>query len=227
MSISEKELQDAYKKNQQMHGANDSLKHSVMRHHRMIKSQQRSAFSLFVTQLVKWFNSSSVRFVAVAFAMVALFGVYGVGKWQLQNFAGSNASNNADITTVSIVNYHGYDSEAERFKTNNSNTERNNANKRRTKFNTYTDSYYASQAIAQAVVVQDAMLYADNGSWTLLNCAREQVVVSEGLLATLNMSNRIEGDIAVGSSVYLSLNADGRILSIKSSAQPLQCKRLG
>ena len=223
MSMSDKELQDAFKQNQHVHSAPSALKQSVMQHHMANKAQQQSGVSHAVELLVTWFHSSSVRFAALAVAMVALFGVYGAGKWQMANFSSYDARNNPDITTVSIVNYHGYDAEAERFKTDYFNTERDNADKRRAKFNTYTDNYFSSQALAQAVSVQNATLYANNGSWTLLNCNKESVVISESIVAKLSIANRISSDIAVGTSVALAFDSQGRITSIRSTPRALMC----
>ena len=71
--------------------------------------------------------------------------------------------------------------------------------------------------------MQGATLYADDGNWLLINCKDEQVVVSEGLLASLNTLKRIEGDIKIGTQVDLAFDAQGKILGIRPATKSLMC----
>ncbi|GFD88625.1 hypothetical protein KUL152_08510 [Tenacibaculum sp. KUL152] len=207
MSMLDKELQDAYKQSQQRHALNSDMKQRILQHNALHRTQ--SDWGISIEKFIALFDSPAFKFSAVAFALIVMFGVYNVGKWQTQRM---DTQGTGDLV-VSIVNYHGFEGEGAQYRTD----------KHRAKFNTYTQNYYASRSLAQAVSVQGATLYADDGNWLLINCKDEQVVVSEGLLASLNTLKRIEGDIKIGTQVALAFDAQGKILGIRPATKSLMC----
>ena len=226
MSISDKELQEAYKRSQQAHTIDDNVKQRVMLHHSE-QAVKRAGFGQgFVqkfAQIQDAFNSSGFKLGVVAFALLVTVGMYSAIRWQentahtlvtSNTVATSNLATNVDgAVVVNIVDYHGFDGEGESYRDNNY----------RTRFNVYTQNYYASQELSQAVRFQHATLYADNGNWTLIDCEQTRLVVSQALLDSLNTFNRIQGEIKVGTQVALAFDEQGKILTIVQASKPLMC----
>ena len=79
MSMSDKELQDAYKQSQQRHAINSDMKQRILQHNALHKTQ--SDWGISIEKFIALFDSSAFKFSAVAFALIIMFGVYNVGKW--------------------------------------------------------------------------------------------------------------------------------------------------
>ena len=222
MSISDKELQEAFRRSQQLHKqgdvasdkANARVRANVLAHNKAKAngSDTERMFAALGSHLRNYFASSTLRFTAVAFAIVAMLGVYNIGTFQSRHSQGmQTAAHNIDI-----VHYHGFEGEDELL-TNNLN------NDYQARFNAYTRQYVERNLVAKAVTQQPATLQSQDGYWLLVNCEQQQVVVSERLIASLNINGRIEGDINVGTQVALAFDSQGRIMSIKQSTKPLMC----
>ena len=226
MSMSDKELQEAYRRSQQAHNIDSDVKQRVMLHHSQQAVKKSGFGQVFVqhsSQILAAFSSSGFKLGAVAFALLVTFGMYNVIRWQ-ENTAPALATSNTVATSnlatnvngavvVNLVDYHGFDGEGESYRDNNY----------RTRFNVYTQNYYASQELSQAVKFQHATLYADNGNWMLVDCEQTKLVVSQALLDSLNTLNRIQGDIKVGMQVALAFDEQGKILTITRENKPLVC----
>ena len=220
MSMSDKELQEAYRRSQQAHNIDSDVKQRVMLHHSQQAVKKSGFGQVFVqhfAQILDAFSSSAFKLGAVAFALLVTFGMYNVIRWQ-ENTAPALATSNLETNVngavvVNIVDYHGFDGEGESYRDNNY----------RTRFNVYTQNYYASQELSQAVKFQHATLYADNGNWMLVDCEQAKLVVSQALLDSLNTLNRIQGDIKVGMQVALAFDEQGKILTITRETKPLMC----
>lgn len=220
MSISEKELQEAYRRSQHAHSIDSDVKQRVMLHHSQQPIKKTGVGQVFVqhfAQILDAFSSSAFKLGAVAFALLVTFGMYNVIRWQENRdpaLITSNLSTNVNgEVVVNIVDYHGFDGEGDSYRDNNY----------RTRFNVYTQNYYASQELSQAVKFQHATLYADNGNWMLVDCEHSKLVVSQALLDSLNTLDRIQGDIKVGMQVALAFDAQGKILTITRQTKPLMC----
>ncbi|WP_338517646.1 hypothetical protein [Alteromonas gracilis] len=209
MSISDKELQTAYKKSQQSYVLDEDIKQRVLMHNKKQKTTSLDSLGYYYERFMSVFDTSVVKLTAVSFALVVMFGTYYVGQWQAQRL-GHNGT--AELA-LDIVHYHGFEGEENHYEEMTS----------RAKFNTYTEHYYERQSLANAVSTQRATLYEDDGNWLLVNCQNEKVIVSQTLLASLNTFERITGDIKVGTAVSLAYDRQGKILSIRSSAKPLIC----
>lgn len=226
MSMSDKELQEAYKRSLQAHSIDSSVKQRVMLHHSQQAVKKTGFGQRFLKklgQIQSVFSSSGFKLGAVAFALLVTFGMYNVIRWQ-ENTAPSVVTSNTIATSnlatdvngavvVNLVDYHGFDGEGESYRGNNY----------RTRFNVYTENYYASQELSKAVKFQHATLYADNGNWMLIDCEQTKLVVSQALLDSLNTLNRIQGDIKVGMQVALAYDEQGKILTITRETKPLMC----
>ena len=218
--MSDKELQEAYRRSQQAHNIDSDVKQRVMLHHGQHTVKMSGFGQVFVqhfSQILAAFSSSGFKLGAVAFALLVTFGMYNVIRWQ-ENTAPALATSNLETNVngavvVNIVDYHGFDGEGESYRDNNY----------RTRFNVYTQNYYASQELSQAVKFQHATLYADNGNWMLVDCEQAKLVVSQALLDSLNTLNRIQGDIKVGMQVALAFDEQGKILTITRETKPLMC----
>ncbi len=214
MSISDKELQDAFRCSQQIQKQNDvvtekvnaRVRASVLAHNKAKEneSEAQRIFEALSSHIRVYFASSTLRFTAVAFAIVAMLGVYNIGTFQRDN---SSAFQTA-AHSVDIVQYHGFEGE-DKLLANKT------GNDYKARFNAYTQQYIESNLVAKAVTL--------DGYWLLVNCSNQQVVVSESLIASLNINGRIEGDINIGTHVALAFDAQGRILTIKQTATPLMC----
>ena len=222
MSISDKELQDAFRRSQQIQKQNDTstdkvnarIRANVLAHNKAKgrENEKERMFEHVGSHIRAYFASSTLRFTAVAFAIVAMLGVYNVGTFQSRFLPSrQTAAHNVDI-----VHYHGFEGEDKLL-----------ANKKssdyQARFNAYTRQYVESNLVAKAVTLQPATLQSQDGDWLLVNCKKQQVVVSENLITSLNINGRIQRDISVGANVALALDAQGRILSIKQSSKPLIC----
>ena len=222
MSISDKELQDAFRRSQQIQKQNDAVtekanarvRASVLAHNKAKEneSEAQRLFGALSSHVRAYFASSTLRFTAVAFAIVAMLGVYNIGTFQRDN---SSAFQTA-AHSVDIVQYHGFEGE-DKLLANKT------GNDYKARFNAYTQQYIESNLVAKAVTLEPATLKAQDGYWLLVNCSNQQVVVSENLIASLNINGRIEGDINIGTHVALAFDAQGRILTIKQTATPLMC----
>ncbi|APD86233.1 hypothetical protein BM527_09130 [Alteromonas sp. Mex14] len=222
MSISDKELQDAFRRSQQIQKQNDTssdkvnarIRANVLAHHKAKgrENEKERMFALVGSHIRAYFASSTLRFTAVAFAIVAMLGVYNVGTFQSRFLP----SRQTAAHTVDIVHYHGFEGEDKLLANKKSNDYQ-------ARFNAYTRQYVESNLVAKAVTLQPATLQSQDGDWLLVNCKKQQVVVSENLITSLNVNGRIQGDISVGANVALALDAQGRILSIKQSSKPLIC----
>ena len=222
MSISDKELQDAFRRSQQIQKQNDTssdkvnarIRANVLAHNKAKgrENEKERMFELVGSHIRAYFASSTLRFTAVAFAIVAMLGVYNVGTFQSRFLPSrQTAAHNVDI-----VHYHGFEGEDKLLANKKSNDYQ-------ARFNAYTRQYVESNLVAKAVTLQPATLQSQDGDWLLVNCNKQQVVVSENLITSLNINGRIQGDISVGANVALALDAQGRILSIKQSSKPLIC----
>ena len=222
MSISDKELQDAFRRSQQIQKQNDTsfdkvnarIRANVLAHNKAKRreNEKERMFALVGSHIRAYFASSTLRFTAVAFAIVAMLGVYNVGTFQSRFLPSrQTAAHNVDI-----VHYHGFEGEDKLLANKKSNDYQ-------ARFNAYTRQYVESNLVAKAVTLQPATLQSQDGDWLLVNCNKQQVVVSENLITSLNINGRIQGDISVGANVALALDAQGRILSIKQSNKPLIC----
>ncbi len=222
MSISDKELQDAFRRSQQIQKQNDTssdkvnarIRANVLAHNKAKEreNEKERMFVLVGSHIRAYFASSTLRFTAVAFAIVAMLGVYNIGVFQNRFLP----SRQTAAHTVDIVHYHGFKGEDKLFANKTSNDYQ-------ARFNAYTRQYVESDLVAKAVTLQPATLQSQDGDWLLVNCKKQQVVVSENLITSLNINGRIQGDISVGANVALALDAQGRILSIKQSSKPLIC----
>ena len=222
MSISDKELQEAFRRSQQVHKQNDSsiqkanarVRANVLKHNKAKAngSATERMFASVASHLRTYFASSTLRFTAVAFAIVAMLGVYNIGIFQSRHSQGMQTA----AHSVDIVHYHGFEGE-DKLLANNANIDY------QARFNAYTRQYVESSLVAKAVTEQPATLQSQNGYWLLVNCENQQVIVSESLIASLDINGRIEGDINVGTQVALAFDGQGRILSIKQSTKPLMC----
>ena len=222
MSISDKELQDAFRRSQQIQKQNDvvtekanaRVRASVLAHNKAKEneSEAQRLFEALSSHVRAYFASSTLRFTAVAFAIVAMLGVYNIGTFQRDN---SSAFQTA-AHSIDIVQYHGFEGE-DKLLANKT------GNDYKARFNAYTQQYVESNLVAKAVTLEPATLKAQDGYWLLVNCSNQQVVVSENLIASLNINGRIEGDINIGTHVALAFDAQGRILTIKQTATPLMC----
>jgi len=222
MSISDKELQDAFRRSQQIQKQSDvvtekvnaRVRASVLAHNKAKEneSEAQRLFEALSSHVRAYFASSTLRFTAVAFAIVAMLGVYNIGTFQRDN---SSAFQTA-AHSVDIVQYHGFEGE-DKLLANKT------GNDYKARFNAYTQQYIESNLVAKAVTLEPATLKAQDGYWLLVNCSNQQVVVSENLIASLNMNGRIEGDINIGTHVALAFDGQGRILSIKQTSKPLMC----
>lgn len=222
MSISDKELQDAFRRSQQIQKQNDTssdkvnarIRANVLARNKAKgrENEKERMFELVGSHIRAYFASSTLRFTAVAFAIVAMLGVYNVGTFQSRFLPSrQTAAHNVDI-----VHYHGFEDEDKLLANKKSNDYQ-------ARFNAYTRQYVESNLVAKAVTLQPATLQSQDGDWLLVNCNKQQVVVSENLITSLNINGRIQGDISVGANVALALDAQGRILSIKQSSKPLIC----
>ena len=222
MSISDKELQDAFRRSQQIQKQNDAVtekanarvRASVLAHNKAKEneSEDQRIFEALSSHVRVYFASSTLRFTAVAFAIVAMLGVYNIGTFQRN----SSSPFQTAAHSVDIVQYHGFEGE-DKLLANKT------GNDYKARFNAYTQQYIESNLVAKAVTLEPATLKAQDGYWLLVNCSNQQVVVSENLIASLNMNGRIEGDINIGTHVALAFDAQGRILTIKQTATPLMC----
>ena len=222
MSISDKELQDAFRRSQQIQKQNDvvtekanaRVRASVLAHNKAKEneSEAQRLFEALSSHVRAYFASSTLRFTAVAFAIVAMLGVYNIGTFQRDN---SSAFQTA-AHSIDIVQYHGFEGE-DKLLANKT------GNDYKARFNAYTQQYVESNLVAKAVTLEPATLKAQDGYWLLVNCSNQQLVVSENLIASLNINGRIEGDINIGTHVALAFDAQGRILTIKQTATPLMC----
>lgn len=222
MSISDKELQEAFRRSQLVQKQNDlttqkanaRVRANVLGHNkaRANGSDTERMFAAAFSYLRAYFASSTLRFTAVAFAIVAMLGVYNIGTFQSRHSQGMQTA----AHSVDIVHYHGFEGEDELL-ANNLN------NDYQARFNAYTRQYVESSLVARAVSQQPAILQSQDGYWLLVNCKNQQVIVSESLITSLNINGRIEGDINVGTQVALGFDGQGRILSIKQSTKPLMC----
>lgn len=222
MSISDKELQDAFRRSQQVQKHNDSMtdkmndsvRANVLAYSKTHASESESAriVAAVVLHLRSFFGSSTARFSAVAFAIVAMLGVYNIGLLQNHNLPSFHTAS----LQVGIVHYHGFEGENKLL-----------ANKTgqnyQARFSAYTQQYIESSLVAKAVTLQPATLQAQDGYWLLVNCDNQQVVVSENLITSLNLNGLIEEDLRIGTQVALAFDAKGRILSIKQASKPLMC----
>ena len=222
MSISDKELQDAFRRSQQIQKqsdvvtekANARVRASVLAHNKAKEneSEAQRLFEALSSHVRAYFASSTLRFTAVAFAIVAMLGVYNIGTFQRN----SSSPFQTAAHRVDIVQYHGFEGE-DKLLAGKAGTDY------KARFNAYTQQYLESNLVARAVTLEPATLTAQNGYWLLVSCKNQQVVVSENLIASLNINGRIEGDINIGTHVALAFDAQGRILSIKQSSKPLMC----
>ncbi|GFD68484.1 hypothetical protein [Alteromonas sp. KUL106] len=218
MSITDKELQEAFRRSQQVQKQNDimaeqvnsKLRAAVLAHNNGIakSSATERAFTSATSHIRAYFASSTLRLTAVAFSLVAMLGVYHIG---LRHEYNPGAAHQIDI-----VHYHGFVGE-DKLLANKTGYDYN------ARFNAYTQQYIESNLVARAVSLEPATLKAQDGYWLLVNCSNQQVVVSENLIASLNTHGRIEGDIDIGTRVALAFDAQGRILAIKQSAKALMC----
>ena len=222
MSTSDKELQDAFKRSQQVQKQNDGMsekanariRERVLAYNKAIESDSgiKRVFAAMAANIRAYFASSTLRFTAVAFAIVAMLGVYNIGTFQRN----SSSPFQTAAHRVDIVQYHGFEGE-DKLLAGKAGTDY------KARFNAYTQQYLESNLVARAVTLEPATLTAQNGYWLLVSCKNQQVVVSENLIASLNINGRIEGDIDIGTHVALAFDAQGRILSIKQSSKPLMC----
>ena len=222
MSTSDKELQDAFKRSQQVQKQNDGMsekanariRERVLAYNKAIESDSgiKRGFAAMAANIRAYFASSTLRFTAVAFAIVAMLGVYNIGTFQRN----SSSPFQTAAHSVDIVQYHGFEGE-DKLLANKT------GNDYKARFNAYTQQYIESNLVAKAVTLEPATLKAQDGYWLLVNCSNQQVVVSENLIASLNMNGRIEGDINIGTHVALAFDAQGRILTIKQTSTPLMC----
>ena len=222
MSISDKELQDAFRRSQQIQKQSDvvtekvnaRVRASVLAHNKAKEneSEAQRLFEALSSHVRAYFASSTLRFTAVAFAIVAMLGVYNIGTFQRN----SSSPFQTAAHRVDIVQYHGFEGE-DKLLAGKAGTDY------KARFNAYTQQYIESNLVARAVTLEPATLTAQNGYWLLVSCQNQQVVVSENLIASLNINGRIEGDIDIGTHVALAFDAQGRILSIKQSSKPLMC----
>lgn len=222
MSISDKELQEAFRRSQLVQKQNDPttqkanarVRANVLAHNKAKTngSDTERMLAALASHLRAYFASSTLRFTAVAFAIVAMLGVYNIGTFQSRH----SASMQTAAHSVDIVHYHGFEGE-DKLLAKNVNSDY------QARFNAYTRQYIESSLVAKAVTQQPATLQSQDGYWLLVNCEDQQVVVSESLIASLDINGRIEGDINVGTQVALAFDSQGRILSIKQSNKPLMC----
>ncbi|WP_394220387.1 hypothetical protein [Alteromonas gracilis] len=220
MSISDKELQDAFKRSQQVQKQNDAMtqkanariRASVLAHNKAKENETERVFAAMASHIRAYFSSSTLRFTAGAFAIIAMFGVYHIGTIQNSHSLGPQTA----AHRVDIVHYHGFEGEDKLLASKT-------GNDYQARFNAYTQQYVESKLVAKAVTLEPATLQAQDGYWLLVNCSDQKVVVSENLIASLNINGRIEGDINIGTHVALAFDAQGRILSIKQSSKPLMC----
>ena len=222
MSTSDKELQDAFKRSQQVQKQNDGMsekanariRERVLAYNKAIESDSgiKRVFAATAANIRAYFASSTLRFTAVAFAIVAMLGVYNIGTFQRD----SSSAFTATAHSIDIVQYHGFEGE-DKLLANKT------GNDYKARFNAYTQQYVESNLVAKAVTLEPATLKAQDGYWLLVNCSNQQLVVSENLIASLNINGRIEGDINIGTHVALAFDAQGRILTIKQTATPLMC----
>ena len=222
MSTSDKELQDAFKRSQQVQKQNDGMsekanariRERVLAYNKAIESDSgiKRVFAATAATIQAYIASSTLRFTAVAFAIVAMLGVYNIGTFQRN----SSSPFQTAAHSVDIVQYHGFEGE-DKLLANKT------GNDYKARFNAYTQQYIESNLVAKAVTLEPATLKAQDGYWLLVNCSNQQVVVSENLIASLNMNGRIEGDINIGTHVALAFDGQGRILTIKQTATPLMC----
>lgn len=222
MSISDKELQDAFRRSQQIQKqsdvvtekANARVRASVLAHNKSKgnESEAQRIFETMSSHIRIYFASSTIRFTAVAFAIVAMLGVYNIGTFQRDNSSPFRTA----AHSVDIVQYHGFEGE-DKLLANKT------GNDYKARFNAYTQQYVESNLVAKAVTLEPATLKAQDGYWLLVNCSNQQLVVSENLIASLNINGRIEGDINIGTHVALAFDGQGRILSIKQTSKALMC----
>lgn len=222
MSISDKELQDAFRRSQQIQKqsdvvtekANARVRASVLAHNKSKgnESEAQRIFETMSSHIRIYFASSTIRFTAVAFAIVAMLGVYNIGTFQRDNSSPFQTA----AHSVDIVQYHGFEGE-DKLLANKT------GNDYKARFNAYTQQYVESNLVAKAVTLEPATLKAQDGYWLLVNCSNQQLVVSENLIASLNINGRIEGDINIGTHVALAFDGQGRILSIKQTSKALMC----
>ena len=222
MSISDKELQDAFRRSQQIQKQSDAVtekanarvRASVLAHNKAKEneSEAQRLFEAMSSHIRAYFASSTLRFTAVAFAIVAMLGVYNIGTFQRDNSSPFQMA----AHSVDIVQYHGFEGE-DKLLANKT------GNDYKARFNAYTQQYVESNLVAKAVTLEPATLKAQDGYWLLVNCSNQQVVVSENLIASLNINGRIEGDINIGTHVALAFDAQGRILTIKQTSKALMC----
>ncbi|AXT40437.1 hypothetical protein D1814_17975 [Alteromonas sp. BL110] len=222
MSISDKELQEAFRRSQLVQKQNDPttqkanalIRANVLAHNKAKTngSDTERMLAALASHLRAYFASSTLRFTAVAFAIVAMLGVYNIGTFQSRHLASMQTA----AHSVGIVHYHGFEGE-DKLLAKNVNSDY------QARFNAYTRQYIESSLVAKAVTQQPATLQSQDGYWLLVNCENQQVVVSESLIASLDINGRIEGDINVGTQVALAFDSQGRILSIKQSNKPLMC----
>ena len=221
MSISDKELQEAFRRSQLVQKQNDlttqkanaRVRANVLGHNkaRANGSDTERMFAAAFSYLRAYFASSTLR-LRCGFAIVAMLGVYNIGTFQSRHSQGMQTA----AHSVDIVHYHGFEGEDELL-ANNLN------NDYQARFNAYTRQYVESSLVARAVSQQPAILQSQDGYWLLVNCKNQQVIVSESLITSLNINGRIEGDINVGTQVALAFDGQGRILAIKQSTKPLMC----
>ncbi|MBT3136349.1 hypothetical protein KL866_14830 [Alteromonas sp. ALT199] len=222
MSTSDKDLRNAFRRSQQVQKQNDVMtekvnarvRTNVLAHNKAkaSESETEQMFATVASHLRAYFASSTLRFTAVAFAIVAMLGVYNIGSFQSRH----SPSMRSAAHSVDIVHYHGFEGEDKLLANKTSNDYQ-------ARFNAYTRQYVESNLVAKAVTLQPATLQSQDGYWLLVNCDNQHVVVSESLIASLNINGRIEGDISVGTLVALAFDDQGRILSIKQSTKPLMC----
>jgi len=222
MSMSDKELQNAFRRSQQMQKRNDAKTEDInarIRASVLARSKEQdsgskaeSTLEAMASHIRAYFASSTLRFTAVAFAVVAMICVYNIGTFQTNH----STALQTEAHHVDIVHYHGFKGEDKLLASKT-------GNDYQARFNAYTQQYVESKLVAKAVMLEPATLQAQDGYWLLVNCSNQQVVVSENLIASLNINGRIEGDINIGTHVALAFDAQGRILSIKQSSKPLMC----
>lgn len=222
MSISDKELQEAFRRSQLVQKQNDSttqkanarVRANVLAHNKAKANGSETGRNLaaVASHFRAYFASSTLRFTAVAFAIVVMLGVYNIGTFQIRHSSGMQTA----AHSVDIVHYHGFEGE-DKLLVNSSNEDY------QARFNAYTQQYVERSLVAKAVTQQPATLKSQNGYWLLVNCENQRVVVSESLIASLDINGRIEGDINVGTQVALAFDSQGRILSIKQPTKPLMC----
>ena len=148
MSISDKELQEAFRRSQLIQKQNDPttqkanarVRANVIAHNKAKTngSDTERMLAALASHLRAYFASSTLRFTAVAFAIVAMLGVYNIGTFQSRHLASMQTA----AHSVDIVHYHGFEGE-DKLLAKNVNSDY------QARFNAYTRQYIESSLVAK------------------------------------------------------------------------------